>query len=217
MTSVACRCVVAKYNASMTKVRCSVSRMHRPTMRRLKTSSTMARYFSARYRRDVCDVGDPKLIRGGRGKGPFREIRGRWGLRRLAPRSRRPTSLGDALQAIVAHRARGDDARFRHAEYPLSETPNTRPVVPRGTSARSDGSPGDRSARERTRRFAPAWWPACADIARAVAHGPPSRFVPRNCSDTNPFVTRFFPLRYRDLPAGQTHVRASASYVKSSG
>ena len=94
--------------------------------------------FSARHRRDVCDVGDPKLIRGGRGKGPFREIRGRWGLRRLAPRSRRPTSLGDALQAIVAHRARGDDARFRHAEYPLSETPNTRPVVPRGTSARSD-------------------------------------------------------------------------------
>ena len=47
------------------------------------------------------------------------------------------------------------------------------------------------------------------------AHGPPSRFAPRKCAPTYPFVMLLAPVRYSDFTARHTHVRASASYVKS--
>ncbi len=50
-----------------------------------------------------------------------------------------------------------------------------------------------------------------------TAHGAQSRFAPRTCSPTYPLVTLRGPFRYKDFPAGHTHVRASASYVKSLG
>jgi hypothetical protein len=56
----------------------------------------------ARHRRDVRDVRDPELIWCGRAKRPFDEIGGRWSLWCLPPWLRRPTALGDALQALGA-------------------------------------------------------------------------------------------------------------------
>lgn len=58
-----------------------------------------------RHRRDVRDVRDPELIGRGRAKRPFDQIGGPWRLRSLPPWPRRPTALGDALQALGAQQA----------------------------------------------------------------------------------------------------------------
>ena len=48
-------------------------------------------------------------------------------------------------------------------------------------------------------------------------HGTPSRFAPRKYAPMSSFVMFARPLRLSEFPAGHVHVRAAASYTKSSG
>ena len=104
MTPFGRRIVSAMLNASSTTVVCNVVDIDQPTIRRLKTSSTTARYRKPSPRRNVRDISHPQHIRCIRGKRPVDQI-GRLPSA-VAHRCDHKLAAADADNARVAHQPR---------------------------------------------------------------------------------------------------------------